>query len=399
MSGKSQSRGRRQAARTLSVLHVFRYFRPDFTGEGLYFEKIVPLLSSGGVSNSVLVLTAAKAKAVKETSIATGALPIECLGQPGFGALAVSLSLFWWAIRHSRQYQVVHFHTHGDRYFVGKIAMRLLGCRIVQSCTLDDSPPELVASYNRAFRPLVAMLLRVIDLFIVISPRLREAALSMLPSDRVRFIPQGVALPPLPTQSRDGLRAELGFAVDDVLLLFVGALIERKGVLFLIEMMPRLRAKTPDIKLILVGPAFEDEYRARIAARVAQLGLADCVHIIGYLDDPSPYYRISDIFVFASYEEGLPNVLIEAMAYRLPVVARLLPGVSDYIIHSGITGFLFSDPDEYCALIERLAADLCLRDSIGKAARAHVEQKFDLVEIAAKYRCAYAGAGLRSKAS
>lgn len=393
---KRWRRHRAAQPRRLRVLHIFSYFRPDFTGEGLYFEKMAPILSTRGISNSVLVLATVNRRPDNANPGLRG-IPVEYLAKGEVGAVAISIGLLDWAIRHAREYQVVHFHSQGDRYFLGKIAFRLLGCRIVQSCTLDDSPAEVVESYSRLFRPAVAILLRIVDLFIAISPRMIDPALGALPHDRVRLIPQGVALTSPPSDRRAEGRSQLGFAADDLLLLFVGAVTERKDVVFLIEMMPRLRRTIPGLKLVLVGPVFEDEYGARIAARIAEPDLADCVHSIGYIDDPGPYFRICDIFVFASHQEGFGNVIIEAMAYRLPVVSRLLPGVTDYVITAGTTGFLFSDADEYCSIVERLAGDLELRNSIGDAARLRVQQNFDLVNIAAEYASTYSVVAQRSR--
>jgi teichuronic acid biosynthesis glycosyltransferase TuaC len=373
----------------LRVLHVFRYFRPDFTGEGLYFEKIEPLLAKRGISNDVLVLAPAGGQSFREETPSHHDHPAQYIARSA-SSVAASAKLLWWAMRRSRQYRIAHFHSHGDRYFLGKIMMRLLGLRIVQSCTLDDSPTELLESYKRLYRPFVALLLSVIDIFIVISPRLLESALASTPRDRVRFIPQGVALPPPVEESRDEIRRNLGFASDDIMLLFVGGIIERKDPLFLIEMLPRLRASMPHIKLVLVGPNLDDEYERRVTSRIAELGLADCVRQVGYLENPAPYYRGCDIFVFASHQEGFGNVVIEAMAYSLPVVSRLLRGVTDYIIASGRTGFLFTGSDEYCAHIERLVADRRLRGAVGEAARAHVAENFDLADIAAQYSHTYA---------
>jgi glycosyltransferase involved in cell wall biosynthesis len=401
MIGRILERRRRREPRPgkLRILHVFSYFRPDFTGEGLYFEKIEPILESQGIANSVLVLATVQSDAPRSRSGGDGkaaSFPVEYLAKSKIGALKISTSLFSWAIRHARHYHVAHFHSHGDRYFLGKIALRLLGCRIVQSCTLDDSPAELISSYSWPFRAVAAVLMRIVDLFIVISPRLTTSARAMLPRDRVRFIPQGVALPAAPERDRGAERHRLGFAPDDMLLLFVGAVTARKDVLFLVEAMPRLRQTIPDLKLVVVGPVFDDEYGARFTARIAELGLADSVRLVGYIDDPGPYFRSCDIFVFASHQEGFGNVIIEAMAYRLPVVARLLPGVTDYIIETGATGYLFSAADEYFRFVERLAADPARRRAIGNAARIRVEQSFDLGKIAAEYSATYASVARRS---
>jgi len=378
-----------RAADNLSVLHIFRYFRPDFTGEGLYFEKIEPLFLAEGLRSTTLVLRTPSP--TNERGFREARAGVYYLTKRALGEKWLPLKLLCWMLLNAWRYRVVHFHTHGDRYFLSKLLLRLLGRRIVQSCTLDDSPGDLLQSYDPSYRPMIVALLRLVHVYVVISPRLLQSAVGIVPPDRLRLIPQGVLQQNIVTKSRrDDIRAELGFASEDVLALSVGGIVERKDPMFLVEAMPRLRAAIPRLKLVLVGPTLDKEYAARVVARAQQLGVADRVSFVGYRDDPSPYYAISDIFVFASRLEGFGNVLVEAMAHGLPVVSRLLPGVTDSFITSGKTGFLFGDENEYCAQVERLSGDTDLRDAIAAEARRYVEENLSLAKIAGIYCAIYA---------
>ena len=102
-----------------------------------------------------------------------------------------------------------------------------------------------------------------------------------------------------------------------------------------------------------------------------------------------PAYAAADIFVFASTKEGFGNVLIEAMAAGLPVVARRLPGVTDSFIDHGRTGFLFDTAAEYTALVQALVDDPGLRRRVGDAARAEVAGGHSLQAVAQRYVMLY----------
>jgi glycosyltransferase involved in cell wall biosynthesis len=109
----------------------------------------------------------------------------------------------------------------------------------------------------------------------------------------------------------------------------------------------------------------------------------------GYMDDPAPAYGAADAFVFASRNEGFGNVLIEAMAFGLPVVSRRLPGVTDHIVEHGRDGFLFDTDAEYVESVRALISDPSLRGAMGAAARETAVTRFDLGAIAAQYAGIY----------
>jgi len=93
------------------------------------------------------------------------------------------------------------------------------------------------------------------------------------------------------------------------------------------------------------------------------------------VQDPAPLYRKADVFVLTSDHEGTPNVILEAMACGLPVVATAVGGVPD-LVQDGVTGFLCAPRDTagIVAALARLAGDPVLRREMGERARVHVER-------------------------
>lgn len=376
------------AGAPLRVLHIFRYFRPDFTGEGLYLEKLAPLLDDLNIQADV---------AVECTRSPAMNRPPAGIGRTSFFGLGtgrvrrVPAVMTGWFLVNAFRYDVVHFHAFVDRIFLFHLIARLSGCRIVQSATLDDGLGSVLRGYRPIYRPLLLRLFRLIDAAVAISPRLQADTRQVLPPRRTWLIPQGVnPAPDTSPADRSRWRAHWGFAADDIVLLFVGGMCARKDVTFLVENHAALRPPASGrVKLLLVGPQLEDGYLDALRRLIAASPCHADIVLEGYMDDPSPAYGAADVFVFASRGEGFGNVLIEAMSWGLPVVSRRLEQVTDQIIDDGRTGFLFDTTAEYHAAATRLIADPSRRLVMGRAACQTVRQRFDLPGIAHQYARLY----------
>jgi glycosyltransferase involved in cell wall biosynthesis len=161
-------------------------------------------------------------------------------------------------------------------------------------------------------------------------------------------------------------------------LLFVGRLAGVKGVPILLEAFRRLAPRFPVARLTLVGGGPDRDALERLAET---LGVADRVSFEGYRtrDEVGAYLRDCDLFVLPSFAEGVPVVLMEAMAARRAVVATRVAGVAE-LVEDGVSGLLVppGDVDTLTAAIERLLADPSRRAAMGEAGRAKVVEAFDV---------------------
>ena len=153
-------------------------------------------------------------------------------------------------------------------------------------------------------------------------------------------------------------------------LLFVGRLISQKGVNYLLEALTLVEVP---YKLIIVGDGSE---RKELESQVAALNIGEHVSFTGWQEhaDIIQFYRQADVFVLPSQREGLPNVLLEAMACGLPIVATHVSGTED-LIEEGRNGFLVSprDPEALAQKLQRLLLDAGLRREMGQASREIVQ--------------------------
>jgi glycosyltransferase involved in cell wall biosynthesis len=212
---------------------------------------------------------------------------------------------------------------------------------------------------------------------------------------RAHVIPYGVdtgVFRPGPTRHRDW-RAELAIPADAPVLLTVGRMVTKKGFHVLIDALPAVLEKVPELYVVLAGGGDRlDEFRRRLTR------WSDRVHLPGaVLRDALPdLYRAGDFFVLPAVHDrrgnvdGLPNVILEAIASGLPVVASEISGIP-LAITSGETGILVPEQDvgALTEALTHLATDDEARRRMGVAARARAQRDLTWDAIAARYRAAY----------
>ena len=174
-------------------------------------------------------------------------------------------------------------------------------------------------------------------------------------------------------------------------LVFVGRLTPIKGLRILLEAFARSLERRPDLHLTLIG---DGEDRAHLEALAAPLGAT--VVFAGYRSQGEIAMLLSeaDAFVLPSFSEGLPVVLMEAMAAGKPVIATRVGGVSE-LVEDGISGFLVppGDVESLAQSICQIADDPDLRKRMGEAGRAMVRREFDVRHEAARIAALFLGKG------
>lgn len=196
----------------------------------------------------------------------------------------------------------------------------------------------------------------------------RELTDAGVPEDRIAICHNSVSpVPAPPAEELAALKRELGIPPEALVILAVGRLSEEKGHRDLASAVALLRDSRPalEVRLLIVGEGPERR----------TLGAAEHVLLTGQQKNVRPFYGIADIFVLPSHSEGSPNVLLEAMAAGLPIVATAVGGSVELVADED-TALLVParSPKALCAAIERLADDRALADRLAANAEAASRQ-------------------------
>ncbi len=132
-------------------------------------------------------------------------------------------------------------------------------------------------------------------------------------------------------EEKNELRKELGIKDTDRVLITAGEMIERKNQQFLLEIINRIKDKTNlNIKFILCG---HGRLESKLKNSAKSLGIEDNVIFAGYRSDIYKILGLAEVFLFSSFQEGLPVAVMEAMAVGLPVICSKVRGNADLIDH------------------------------------------------------------------
>jgi glycosyltransferase involved in cell wall biosynthesis len=180
---------------------------------------------------------------------------------------------------------------------------------------------------------------------------------------------------PVSEKRKSELRQKLGFNDRARVLLSVGRLSHEKGHADLIRAFPKMRELAGDspLRLVLVG---EGPERPRIEEHCRALNLTDAVTLAGQQDDINPYYGIADVFLLPSLSEGCPNVLLEAMAAGVPVVATDVGGIPE-VVTGGRDAILVKKRDlaGLASATAQILKDQRFRDRLVSNAREIISRK------------------------
>jgi len=274
-------------------------------------------------------------------------------------------------------------HTHNPQALVyGAVGGRLAGAVVVHSKHGMNPDP----ARRMALRRAAAML---VDAYVAVTPKLAERArerrechparLHVVPNgiDTARFAPS--------VAERVTVRRELGLPEDAWIVGTVGRLSPEKNQALLVDAMAPLLGERR--RLVVVGDGPE---RAALEGLVASTPAARYVTVLGRRTDVERLLAAFDAFALSSRTEGLPLVLLEAMAAGLPVVSTAVGGIPDLVRH-GDTGLLVPEGarEALTDALATLATNAALARALGDAGRRAILEHHSVERMAGAYGAIY----------
>lgn len=301
--------------------------------------------------------------------------------------------LFWWNflvfVWHRRDdFDILH--SHGAYYynsFIGPLARIFRKKSLVKTSLANN---DLAGLGKGLSGRLHRVFLDQVDAYIAISQELRDEFRELrFPDDRVLFIPNGVdteRFHPLPTAERELKKHKLGFGESSRIALTVGVFDQRKNIGWLINEWVKSEGFCTQAKLLAVGPQSRDDQDGTFLHRLQETARAypHLVQIVDHVEAIEDYFQIADVFILPSTNEGMPNVVLEAMSTGLPCIATAVSGCGDLILDR-INGFLFPPNDSEglkSTLHQLFSGDV---EAYGRASRILVEDRFSMNALAQRY--------------
>ncbi|GAC1467046.1 MAG: glycosyltransferase [Isosphaeraceae bacterium] len=204
-----------------------------------------------------------------------------------------------------------------------------------------------------------------------------------IPDERLSMIYSGVDGEPPAEVDPAAVRSEFGWPADTPLIVFAGRLMAQKGVEDLLAALDLLQHIRPNLKTLIVGAG---PLKSELEETAHAFELDDKVKFLGHRADVPRLLAAADMLVLPSLYEGLPNVVLEAMRFRKPVVATSAPGTTEVVV-DGETGLLVPtrNPPLLARAIRTLVDDPALGRRMGEAGRARVEAEFGVERMVERF--------------
>lgn len=207
----------------------------------------------------------------------------------------------------------------------------------------------------------------------LLSARITSKPLNVLANGNVRGIDLNhYRLSDEVVQQAKGLRKD-----NTITYIFIGRLVADKGITELVNAFVKLNQLHDNTRLLLVGP--KEQERSPLPSHILQtIESHKSIEAVGMQHDIRPWLAAADVFVFPSYREGFPNVVIEAGAMGLPSIVTDINGSNEIII-KGQNGLIIPshDSDSLFNSMLRLYSDSSLRQSLSRNARNLIADRFD----------------------
>ena len=231
--------------------------------------------------------------------------------------------------------------------------------------------------------------IRLSDMVITVSESIKEEMfkLAKIDKNKIKVIYNGIEIGEV--KIGKNRREEFGLSKDDFVIGTVGSLRKIKGHKYLIEAMSLILKNIPNAKLVLIGEGEEELNLKRLSF---DLNLNGRIKFLGYREDAKELMEIFDIFVLPSISEGFPNVLLEAVVNRKPIVATRVGGVEE-IIKDRYSALLVEkeNAEKIAHRIIELKDNPRLIDELVSNAFQAVSGNFGLDKFIKGYEKAYAG--------
>jgi glycosyltransferase involved in cell wall biosynthesis len=372
-------------------LFITSYTLPDHSGSGINAYNFANFLNETGSPAHILTfnrnLSLKRVEYVDKTKI---------IRIPIFNKniilkiLSLPIILYYYSINIIRS-QIIYIY--GSKIILYELIILLAWLFqkkiIFQSLLLGIDDLKIIYQKGRGIKWVYKFLFRHIDIYHSINPEFSKHYTELIKRpEKILEIPQGINIKtyfPVDNNKKRMLREKLEIP-SGLLLVSAGFLIRRKGYKRIFQTLSNL--DIPFTYIILGDFHFHNNHfllKSEIEGdQLYKLGktlLQERLQFRGFVSNIDEYLQCADIFIHGSHQEGLPNVLLEAMATALPVLSYDIPGLKDFLLYNGQNCFIYNANDELIPFIKKVAQNDSLANKLGIEANYFISHNctFDIV--------------------
>lgn len=336
----------------MRVVHIFApNYRHRFSGPFIQWRYYFSEWDEPIIEHYVMEYPSYQINPAKESfdfSLTEQQKPVSKLNQ-----LVWMFRLLFALFAQRKDYDILHVHVlWWTGLLLGPYSRILKKIALYESVLLgEDTPGGIIQERLGRFK---VWCLKKYSSILAISQALKEDYLAQDFSKenvylQMNCLDLNIFSPDSSEKDRSEIRRMRNYPIDANIIVFVGSVIERKGLDILIDGFILAHEENPNLYLVIAGPekksqnpSIDENFVIRLKHRIQEHGLSERVIFEGLIDNHktiAEIYRAADVFVFPSRHEGLPTVVLEAMASGLPVIASDLPGLRS-VIQNGENGFI-----------------------------------------------------------
>jgi glycosyltransferase involved in cell wall biosynthesis len=265
--------------------------------------------------------------------------------------------------------KIIYLPIAQERLAFLRDCLFLIPARVLRKRLVIHLHAGCFGSFYRTASPSMRRIIRYAlgrtDRAIVLGSSLLDVFEGLIPRHRVRTVPNGIS----DCFKHYAYRAANGHRST---VLFLSTLVKEKGALDVLEALPRIAERVPDVQAIFAGEWYRPEDRKAAQEKVLSLGLASHVKFVGPVMPPFKYDLLgqADVFVLPSYNEGQPYAVLEAMSAGLPVISSSVGCIPETVI-DGENGFILppGSKETFADKVALLLNSEQLRKKMGEASR------------------------------
>jgi len=364
----------------MKIAHVTNYFQSKYYGSYEYFlsrqlvkqghEVVVYSSDREGwqqTQNKIIEVKTEDCEGFKIYRLHTG---------PQIGIMPLIPSLLFTLLK--KKFDIIHAHNYyAASSFYSAIASRAKRIPLILTQHNDHLPPSFVNNFLYLFDSCTfgRYTLFQAKKIIALSENIKSHLVLMGANEsKIEVIPNGINTRSYSPHRKNLLETRWGIAPP--VILFVGRLVEEKGIEYLLQAFSKVVTKIPEAKLVIVGRGPKER---ELKSLTKKLGLYN-VFFLGVVENrlmPNIYVGC-DVLVLPSIREPFGNVVIETMAVGKPVIGSYVGGMKNTIVH-GVTGYHVQprSSQQISKYLTRLLKDASLRKRLGENARMRVLKHYD----------------------